>query len=39
MSTDNDSDNDSKLKLIDHTFNDKLQWLCVVVTASDDKTL
>ena len=39
MSIDNDSDNDSKLKLIDHTFNDELQWLCVIVTALDDKNL
>ena len=38
-SIDNDSDNDSKLKLIDDGLNDELQWLCVVVAALDDKKL
>ena len=39
MSIDNDSDNDSELKLTDDTLNDELQWLCVVVAALDDKNL
>ena len=32
-------DNDSELRLIDDALTDELQWLCVVVAASDDKNL
>ena len=39
MSIDNDSGNDSELKLIDNILNDELQWLCVVVAALSDKNL
>ena len=39
MNIDNDSDNDSELKLTDDTLNDELQWLCVVVASLDDKKL
>ena len=39
MSIDNDSDNDSGLKLIIDALNHELQWLCIEVEAVDDKNL
>ena len=40
INIDNDSDNDSYLKLLDNELNDGLQWVCVnIVVVMDDKNL
>ena len=39
VSIDNDSDNDSELKLIDNALNDEIHWLCIVLAAMDDKNV
>ena len=39
VSIDNDSDNDSELKLTENALNHEIQWLCIVLAAMNDKNL
>ena len=39
MNIDNDSNNDSELKLVDDALTDYIQWLCIAIAALDDTKL